>query len=460
MSRREPSIFGRLIVLVSVALIAGVSVLISAAWYYAHEAANEAYDRLLVGAAYQIAEAATVQDGILSVEPPTSAFELLALSERDRIFYRVADPRGSILTGYEDLEAGKTDDLALDRPSVHDGRYKGEPVRVAVITRAFSDPLVDGRIEVVVAQTTEARTALARELTLRAAILLTIMSMLALGGTVFAIRYALKPIHRLGAALRDRDPHDLTLVDVSTPRELRPFVSATNQFISRLKVRMDLMQQFIADAAHQIRTPLTALTAQLELLSHRDVDAQGRQHLARVQARTAQLSRLTSQLLSHAMVSHRAGVVPFGSVDIVATARRAMREAMPDTLDRDVLTTLELPPKPVEITGDAVSLKEAIKNIVDNAVRHGAPSRLTVRLRELPEAVEIEVEDDGPGIPREAWAEVVRRFGSPSPGGSGLGFAIAADVAASHGGGLDFRERTEAGFAVILRLARSTGAHW
>jgi two-component system, OmpR family, sensor histidine kinase TctE len=460
MARREPSIFGRLIVLVSVALFVGVSVLISAAWYYAREAANQAYDRLLVGAAYQIAEAATVQDGVLSVEPPTSAFELLALSERDRIFYKVVDPHGSTLTGYDDLQAETANDLALDRPIVRDGRYKGEPVRVAVIARAFSDPLMHGRIEIVVAQTTEARAALARELTLHAALLVTIMSMLALGGTVFAIRYALRPISRLGTALRDRDPHDLTLVNVSTPRELRPFVSAINQFISRLKVRVGLMQQFIADTAHQIRTPLTALTAQIELLSHRDIDPQGRQHLARIQARAAQLSRLTGQLLSHAMVSHRAGVVPFGSVDIVATARRAMREAMPDALDRDVLTTLELPPGSVEIIGDAVSLKEAIKNIVDNAIRHGAPSRLTVRLREAPDAVEIEVEDDGPGIPPEAWPQVVRRFGAPSAGGSGLGFAIAADVAASHGGRIDFRERTEAGFAVILRLARTSGARW
>jgi len=185
MARREPSIFGRLIALVSVALIVGVSVLITAAWYYALEAANQAYDRLLVGAAYQIAEAATIQDGILSVEPPTSAFELLALSERDRIFYKVVDPHGSTLTGYDDLQAGKADDLALNRPIVHDGVYKGEPVRVAVIARAFSDPLVQGRIEIVVAQTTEARAALARELTLRAAILVTIMSMLALGGNIY-----------------------------------------------------------------------------------------------------------------------------------------------------------------------------------------------------------------------------------------------------------------------------------
>jgi len=221
---------------------------------------------------------------------------------------------------------------------------------------------------------------------------------------------------------------------------------------------MDLMQQFIADAAHQIRTPLTALNSQIELLSHRIDDPQAQHHLSRMQVRTTQLSRFINQLLSHAMVRHRAGAVAPSRVDVVAMVRRALHEAMPETLGRDVLTTLELPREPVEIDGDAVSLKEAVKNIIDNALRHGAPSRLALRLRESADTVEIEVEDDGPGIPPQSWPDVVRRFGTPSPRGSGLGFAIAADVAVAHGGGLGFRERDAAGFAVIMRLARNREA--
>ena len=453
MAKPEPSIFARLIVLVSTMLTIAVIALGTAAWYYAREAANQAYDRLLVGAAYQIAEAVTVQDGALTVEPPASAFELLALSERDRIFYRVADVHGDTLTGDDGLEAIAVP-AAETAPTVRDAVFKDVPVRLVRVVRTVSDPAVHGRVEIIVAQTTESRTALARELTLRATILVAVMSILALGGTVFAIRYALQPIGRLAAALAERDPHDVSPVTVDTPRELKPFVAAINVFISRLKLRMDLMQQFIADAAHQIRTPLTALTAQIELLSHRVDDAQSQHHLSRMQVRTTQLSRFVNQLLSHAMVRHRAGAVPLGRIDVAATVRRALREAMPETLGRDVLTTLELPRGPVEITGDAVNLKEAIKNIVDNALRHGAPSRLALRLRESAEAVEIEVEDDGPGIPRQAWDDVVRRFGAPSSTGSGLGFAIAADVAAAHGGRLAFRERDESGFAVILHLAR------
>jgi two-component system, OmpR family, sensor histidine kinase TctE len=456
MPRREPAIFTRLIVLISLVLSVGAGALLTAAWYYALAAANQAFDRLLVGAAYQIAESVNVQDGVLTVDLPTSAFELLALSERDRIFYKIVGPQGKVLTGYSDLEV-EDEDGSFGRPMARDGSFKGEAIRTIRITRTFSDPAAQGRVEVVVGQTIEARSALARELTLRAIILVGIMSALALSGAAFAIRYALRPIGRLEAALRRREPHDVMPITVSTPRELRPFVSSINEFIDRLKARVDMMQQFIADAAHQIRTPLTALTAQVDLLSHHTTDPQGLQHLARVQDRTNQLSRLANQLLSHALVNHRSGIVPFEVVDVLETVRRAFREAVPDTLDRDVLTSLELPNSPVEIVGDAVSLKEAIKNIIDNAIRHGAPTRLTVRVRDLPDAVEVEIEDDGPGIPAEKWPQVMKRFGSSSPGGSGLGFSIAADVAIAHNGCLELRERNEQAFAVIVRVARSQG---
>ncbi|WP_019400099.1 sensor histidine kinase [Chelatococcus sp. GW1] len=453
MARREPSLFARLIVLIALVLAAGAAALTTAAWYYARAAANEAYDRLLVGAAYQMAEAVHVQDGALTVEVPMSAFELLALSERDRIFYRIVDTSGRTLTGYGDLTLPGDDAPAPDRPALSNGTFMGVPVRLVRAARAFADPAVQGRVDVVVAQTIEARTALARELTLRAVALILAMSTLALGGPIFAIRHALKPMARVGAALRERDPHDVTPVTVATPRELRPFVSAINTFIARLKSRMDLMQQFVADTAHQIRTPLAALKSQVDLLSHHLGEPQARQHLARVEERVDQLSRLVGQLLSHAMISHRAAAVPFTPVDVTETVRRAIREAVPDTLDRDILTALEVPPKPIEVRGDAISLKEAVKNVIDNAVRHGAVTRLTVRLHEENGMVEIEVEDDGPGIAPELWPRVVERFGSPSPAGSGLGLSIAADVLAAHGGSIGFRRGNEDGFAVVMRIA-------
>lgn len=457
MVRREPSLFIRLFVLIALVLAFGAAVLMTAAWYSAREAADEAYDRLLLGAAYQIADAIQVQDGQPEIELPVSAFELLALSDRDRIFYRVLDPAGETLTGYESLDDPAAGAQKPDKAVVEDARFGDESVRVARVSRRFDDPQMRGEAVVIVAQTVEARRALARDLTFRSFILVGAMGLIAIGGMIFAVRLALAPIARLEAAIRQRDPLDLTLIDVSTPRELAPFIAEINGFIERLRIRVELMQQFIADAAHQLRTPLAALEAQVDLLSGDEVAPAGRKHLDRIQSRTRQLSRLTNQLLSHAMVAHRERAIANSAVDLTELTRRALDAAIPDTLERDILVTLHAPPAPLIVSGDPVNLAEAIKNILDNAVRHGAASRITVRLLARDDRAIVEVEDDGPGIARERWARVVQRFGSPSSDGkgSGLGLSIAAEVLAAHGGALSFVEKGAFGFVVVMSLSHN-----
>lgn len=454
MARREPSLFIRLFVLISLVLVFGAAVLMTVAWYSAREAADEAYDRLLLGAAYQIADAITVQEGRPEIELPVSAFELLALSDRDRIFYRVLDPTGHTMTGYADLPDPQSSAISPERVLIENASYDGEIVRVARVARRFDDPQMRGDAVVIVAQTVEARKTLARELTLRSLFLVAVMGAIAIGGTIFAVRRALAPIGRLEAAIRQRDPLDLTLFAVPAPRELMPFVAEINRFIDRLRGRVELMQQFIADAAHQLRTPLAALSGQVDLLSNDEVTVEGQKHLDRIRVRTGQLSRLANQLLSHAMVAHRERVVARSIVNLTELTRRALDEAIPDTLERDVLVTLHSPPAPVLLLGDPVNLAEAIKNILDNAVRHGAPSTIWVRLSMRGDMAIVEVEDDGPGIPREQWVRVVQRFGAPSSDGkgSGLGLSIAAEVAAAHGGSISFIEKGANGFVVVMSL--------
>lgn len=451
--------FIRLFALMSLVLAFGAAVLMTAAWYSAREAADEAYDRLLLGAAYQIADAIQVQEGEPEIELPISAFELLALSDRDRIFYRVLDPSGQTMTGYENLADPAAGSDKPDKALVENGRFGDEIVRVARVSRRFDDPQMRGDAVVIVAQTVEARRALARDLTLRSFILVGAMGIIAIGGTIFAVRRALAPISRLEAAIRQRDPLDLTLVDVSTPRELAPFVAEINGFIERLRARVELMQQFIADAAHQLRTPLAAVEGQVDLMSTGEMSPASRKHLDRVRVRTRQLSRLANQLLSHAMVAHRERAVANSPVDLTELTRRALDEAIPDTLERDILVTLHAPPAPLVISGDPVNLAEAVKNILDNAVRHGAPSRITVRLTRRADRATIEVEDDGPGIPPAHWARAMQRFSSSSSDGkgSGLGLSIAADVAAAHGGQLSFVEKGTFGFVVVMSLAVKGG---
>jgi two-component system sensor histidine kinase TctE len=452
--RRERSLFARLARRISVVLGIGAALLVTAAWYYAETAANKAYDRLLVGAALQMAESLAVEDGILTVRLPTSAFELLGLAERDRIFYRVINTNGQTLTGYDDLESPIPLDRIDDVSNAEEGFYKGEPVRIASAKRELADPAVSGEAYVIVAQTNEARSALTRELTLRATILVLVMSMLAFAGAMLAIRYALQPVERLGTAVRSRDPHDLTPVSVDVPRELDPFVGSINHFMGRLNERVDLLQRFIADAAHQIRTPLTALSAQIDLLGGDKLDKAGRQHYERVQERAGELARLTNQLLSHAMVIHRADSVQLEPISLVDVARRAYRAAIPITVDPDIVISFEAPDERPFVLGDAVSLREAIVNVIDNALRHGAMQRLEVRVRANDNEAFVDVEDDGPGIPPEGWKKATQRFATSKSheGSSGLGFAIALEVANAHGGTLNFQARDERGFTVILAL--------
>lgn len=454
----EPSLFSRLVTRVGLVLLVGASTLITAAWYYGQTASNKTYDQLLRGAALQIADGITQTDGKLIVNLPPSAFELLGFAERDRIFYRIVGPDGAVVSGYPDLNIN--DDLIAARrdPKLETETYRGSEVRVITVARALADQAQSGWVYVVLAQTTEARRALAGEVTQGAILIVGIMILLGLGGTILAVRYALKPVTSLAHALRRRNPEDLTPMQTPTPQELQPFVGAINHFMTRLDQRVVRLQQFIADAAHQIRTPLTALSAQVDMLDEDCMSQADRERTQRIKTRTGELAQLTNQLLSHAMVIHRSGVIQLEKVNLVDVARTAFHHTIPLTVDPDMVISFEAGQPLLFVNGDPVSLREAIANIISNALRHGAISRLDVRVMQFEQRICVEVEDDGLGIPPEKWDQMSRRFNATSSkaaAASGLGFAIAAEVAAAHDGLIRFREKGSTGFTVILDLPRA-----
>ncbi|MFD0388156.1 sensor histidine kinase N-terminal domain-containing protein [Tistrella bauzanensis] len=140
----RPSLASRLMLRIGALVAAGAVILVTAAWYYARAAADDAYDQLLVGAVLQMTEGLAVEDGELTVSLPVSAFELLGLAGQDRIFYRVIDPAGRTLTGYDDLAPPSEAGAVGDRPLVTDGRHGGEAVRMAVASRRLTDPAISG----------------------------------------------------------------------------------------------------------------------------------------------------------------------------------------------------------------------------------------------------------------------------------------------------------------------------
>ncbi|KMO31410.1 histidine kinase [Methylobacterium variabile] len=454
MIARTPSLFSRLVAVLAVVLAAGAGVLLVAAWASARLAADEAYDRLLVGAALQIAETIASDGREVSVDPPFSAFETLGLSPRDRIFYKVVDPADGLLTGDADLAVPVERARLAAGPLLLDWEHRGQAVRAVVAGRYVPDAARAGFAAVVVAQTREARRQLARTLTVKASLMVLAMSALALGAVAVAVRAALRPLGAIEGVLAARGPNDLSPLGLAAPREIHLLVGSIDHFMGRLAGHVAVMKRFIADAAHQIRTPLTALAAQLDLLSSETDEGRRREQLARVRERTAELGRLTNQLLNHAMVIHRARSVALSPVDVAGLARRTLIDAVQQAGDRVIDVGYEGADDPVTIPGDGIALREALANLIHNAFKHGAASRLTVRVGRERGRVLLAVEDDGPGIPASEWARVREPFQAATGGGtgSGLGLTIAAEVAAAHGGGLRFEAHAERGFCVILSL--------
>lgn len=424
----------RIIVVLSAVLSVGAIVLGFAAWHSASLAAEQAYDRLLSGGVVQIAENVYVQGGVVTLDPPVSAIATLAAY--DFVFYKVVDPRGVVVAGYEDLISKADTAEVRTRVVLENGSYQGQPVRVATLAKRIEDPTVEGWATIVLAQTMEARQALARDLTLKALGVIAVMSALALLATGFAIKLALKPLTRIEREIAKRRPDDLRPIEAEPPVEIRNLVQAIDDFMRRLSERMAVMQRFIADAAHQIRTPLAALDAQVEILLGTPASQRKDETVKRIHERAAELGRLTGQLLDHAMVIHRMDAVATTAVDLNQLARGVLAKTVPLSLSREVnIAFIPAEPPPI-ISGDAVSLREALGNLIDNALKHGAHNQLVVTVGEEQKSAWIEVADDGDGFsaPPEKLARPFVK--GPTSSGSGLGLSIAIEVARAHQGEL------------------------
>lgn len=457
-ARRRPSIALRLTLAVAAILLLAASVALWSAWRYGIQAANEAYDRLLTGASLQIAERVAVVDGEVLVDLPSSAFELLSLARNDRVFYRVVGPDGGTVTGYPDLplpqEPGDVD------PVVYETTYSGEPVRAVVTVRPIAERGMSGNVSVVVAHTLQARIALARDIAFKAAILVGAAAVAIVLLAWFAVRYALAPLTRVERALLSRDPNDLSPFDIETPREIETVVEAINRFTRRLDRRVTAVQSFVADAAHQLRTPITAIRAQAQLAAGEESPDRLKRINRRILDRSVAVSRLADQLLSHAMVTHRSDSEPREVVDL----RRVAIEAELETrrfADRDAdLPLLDLPEEPVNVAGDRFSLREAVKNLANNALEHGIPP-VAIRVSAGDGRARIAVVDHGDGIPPAERASAGTRFRrnrAASSRGASLGLAIAHEVAVSHGGELQLHDLPGGGFEVALSLPQSGSA--
>lgn len=454
--RTSLSISARLALAIGMVLIVGGIGISVMAYSYGRQSANAAYDRILAGAAFEISRSMAVMDGDLVVDVPISAFELLALAPEDRVAYRVIGVDGKTLTGDNWVPPPQAHQTGL---SYYASDHGTTEFRFVSLQRRFAERSYQGDVTIIVGQTTRARAALIDDITTKAMAIVLIAGAIITLIAVFSLRLALRPLTEIERALVEREPTDLGPLDVSTPRELAIVIAAVNRFISRLAERIASMQNLIGDASHQLRTPIAALRAQAELAMTETDPDKLREMVGRIHRRSGNLARLAEQMLSEAMIIHRADSVARLPIDLrkvaIGVAEDADHLALKAAVDQ---LRLELPEEPVMIEGDAPSLAEAAKNLVSNAYRYGkAPIDLKVSLGPHAGEASLAVSDHGAGFDAANDGSVGRRFrrysGSHADS-AGLGLAIVSAVAKAHGGRLEFSSEPTGQFVVRLVLPR------
>ena len=456
--KSDYSLRRRMMAIILAAVLIATVALFFAARQYGLRAADEAFDRILTASALAIADQVYTTDGELLVDLPYSALEILSLARRDRAFYRVVAPNGETLTGYEDLPF-PLQSVTSTEPNFFDAIYGGETMRFVVMGRFLAEPRVQGWAVVQVGQSRIERSELAREITLGALTPILLFMILALLFSWFGIKLALAPLSSIERNLAERSPTDLKPMEMAVPREVRPFVIAINHFLERLEVSFDNMQTFIASAAHQIRTPLSSLLAQIDLATEEKDPEALRDLLFKAHRNATLTSRLTSQLLSHAMVVHRADAVPLQEVDLRDVLARVLSEAEYTAENRRMEFHIDDAGDELAVLGDRVALREALKNLVENAIKFGPEGSsvdISVNRNGANGTAVIDIADHGPGIPDDQKVNAFERFrraGRADRGGegSGLGLAIVQAVAETHGA-VSLLDRPGGGLIVRMEI--------
>jgi len=423
-------------------------------WRYqvAQNTAEELFDRSLLAAALAISRDVTVSGGD-ALLPSTR--DLIGDAAGGEVFYHATGPGGIYVTGYayppSTLSAKDGDRYS---PRFIESIYRGEPVRVLQVMERVTIENLTGDATVTVWQRIEDRTAFAHQLALRAAALISaLLTTLALV-VWFGVQVGLRPLLDLQDAIASRSPDDLSEIRRPVPAEVRGVVATLNRLFGQVQKSLDAHQVFISDAAHQLRNPAAAVQSMAEALRDARTPEERTRRTSELVAAARNAARVTTQLLSLERLRYGAADDRRDEIEMRALVQDACETAGAAVLEAGVEFEHDTATDPCIVRGDPVFLSEAIKNLIDNALRHGGPgmSRVSVRVGRAAGEVTVTVADDGIGLRPEDNDTAFSRFSQIQPAnGSGLGLAIAHSVAEHHGGSLTI-DPAPSGASLTLRL--------
>jgi len=396
---------------------------------------ERAYDRALLEVAREVTLHVRGRDGTLAFDMPDAAQKVLFNDPTDTMYFTVTTSDGAVVAGTP-IAAPTVPQEAVGE-TYYDGSINGAGVRIVEL-RIEGEPS-SGRpaARVRVAETTRKRDELTREILLSVFIPQVLLILIAGGVVWFGVVRGLAPLDRVREAMASRSHRERGPVSVAVvPGEIRPLIDALNGLLARLDNVLTLQSRFVADAAHQLKTPVAGLQAQVELALRETDLARMRESMSRLCSGLERLSRLVSQLLSLARNEPDAvRSVTLHPLDLNALALDAATSWVPEALKKRIDLGLESADAPVTIRGEPGRLRELLDNLLDNAVRYTPEGgRVTVRVSAHP-APSVAVSDDGPAIPPHERDRVFERFHrllGTSRDGSGLGLAIALEIARLH----------------------------
>lgn len=431
------------------------------------EAVNRAYDRSLSASIKAIAEQTHSLEGEIQVDIPYAAFEMFEDKAQERIYHAVRAASGELVTGYDDLRPPSAPPESGEI-QLFDTRYRGGAIRLGAMAKRLYDPVLPAGdlVTIVFAETTESRKALARELFLDS--MRRQLALVGLGGVLvfITIGTAFRPLLKLRDTIRGRSEEDLTPVRADeVPSEVGPLIDAINHHMERLSAMLVARRRFLADAAHQIRTPLAVLTTQAEVGLRQSDVAEMRNTFSSLLGSIRGARRLANQMLSMSRAETADGVLEERSmVDLGLIAREVALDLVPLALQKRIDLAFEGAERQLILRGNASMLREMIANLIDNAIRYGPPgSSVLVAVAGWENEAIVSVTDQGPGIPEGERENVFKRFyrilGHGDTEGSGLGLAIVREICWAHGGTIALKDGDDGcGLCVEVELPLA-GAH-
>ncbi|CAM6006198.1 unnamed protein product [Sphagnum balticum] len=403
-------------------------------YFIAVQITTQAYDAALMESARELANRLEESSGVVSIDLPPAALAVFKEDNIDKFYYAVIETSGRFVAG--DIDLIQSLRFRRNKPRLQNIKIMHQPVRVCYL-QATVPGSPNRKVDIYVAETVLKRQALTNQILFAVVIPQLLLISLAALAVWLGISRGLAPLNAVRAAIASRSQWNLRPVfEVDTPVEIRPLVDAIDDLLNRLNKDIEAQRRFVANAAHQLRTPLAGLKTQSEL-AMRQKTVEELQHIVRQVHRSADnATRLVNQLLSLARLEpSNVQQQHHAEIDLNEVVKEATKDLVTYALNKNIDLGFEKADWAAIVRGDADSIREMVANLIDNAIRYTQPGgKVTVKVVAEAE-VQILVEDDGPGIAPHERDKVFERFyrvlGS-NVTGSGLGLAIVKEIAEAH----------------------------